>query len=443
LGICVTLILAQSLLLSWIVPRYLTHVIEQLLGHTVSVGRVHWYAPLGVAVDDLRSIDGWPESGFHADRVIIKPAWVSWKHRTLWLDAVEIEQLWFRVSRTLEGSTLWPLESLDARAPATTTEPTPAVSAPRPASAWQIIVRTLSVVDGVIEFSDQQLARPFHGIVHHISLVAGPLALPAMNQRTNLAIRGQLVGHGGHAAPLYCSGWTNAIAGDLQASCQLEPIALAAFEPYYPQGSTQVRVYQARLGATSEWSARQSALTGRMQLTIDNLSEGDISVRGSTLVDIRRIAAGSPPVLSGEMKVTGPLDDPSQWRFELVPGNEIVQRLIKPLLNRGREIVQLRLGRQTIKVGITHATEAVMTGIEEASKQVEESLELLVAPAELITPPQEPVTPSASTPAETTEPSPEAVSEPSVTPSDGTGTPAPPALPPADNPPAPSSPSPG
>ena len=79
--------------------------------------------------------------------------------------------------------------------------------------------------------------------------------------------------------------------------------------------------------------------------------------------------------------MTGPLDDPTQWSFELVPGNEVVQRLVTPLLDRGVEIIRLQVGGGTIDVGISAATEDEMSDIEEASKQVEESLGILATPS--------------------------------------------------------------
>jgi hypothetical protein len=170
----------------------------------------------------------------------------------------------------------------------------------------------------------------------------------------------------------------------MEMSCQLEPLALAAFEPYYYEGRLQARLYNGTLEATSQWVATGNELEGRVQLTIANLNEGDLSIRGRTLVDIQhQLTGGEPPTLTGEVKVTGPFDDPTQWRFELVPGNEIVQRLIQPLLERGKEFIRVKVGGGMINVGIGVATPDQMSGIEQASKQVEASLEILTkhAPA--------------------------------------------------------------
>ena len=236
------------------------------------------------------------------------------------------------------------------------------------------------MVDGTIAFLDEQINRPFYGVLDHISAVVGPVTWPPTPDAMSLAVRGEIVGHAGNAAPIYCSGWLNPIARNLEMSCQLEPLALAAFEPYYYQGRLQARVYKATLDSTSHWSAKGNELEGRIQLTIDNLDEGDLSIRGSTLMDIKQLAAGASPTLTGQVKVSGPLDDPTQWQWELVPGNEIVQRLMKPLLDRGREVIRVRLGGEMIKVGISAATEDEMSEIEEASKQVEASLEILTTP---------------------------------------------------------------
>ena len=376
--VCLGVMALQQAALQWVVPRYVARAAEQWLGGAVDIGGVAWQFPNKMVLTQLHSNGGWPHAGFHVERMVLRPAWISWRRRTIWLHSVDIEQPWARISRTPQGVLLWPALSLARQPKAAGAAPT--LSRSPGAGGWTLVVNTLSLADGTLEFSDDQVLPPFHGLMDHVSFVAGPLTMWPLGQQTNLAVRGQIVGYHGHAAPIYCSGWFHPVARALNASCQLEPIPLAAFEPYYARGATQVRVYQAMLSSTSQWAAQDNVLEGRVQLVIDNLQEGDISVRGSTLVDIRRLAAGGPPILSGEIQVTGPLDAPTRWRFDLVPGNEMVQRLVKPLLDRGREMVQLRLGGQTIKVGIGRASETTMSGIEAASKQVEASLELLSTP---------------------------------------------------------------
>jgi hypothetical protein len=223
----------------------------------------------------------------------------------------------------------------------------------------------------------------------------------------SFAVRGELVGHSGEAAPVYCSGWVALPAKDLQASCQLEPLALAAFEPYYQQGNVKVRVYNATLKSTSQWLVDSNAFDGRVQMELGNLTEGDVSVHGRTVVDVKKLAAGEAPRLSAELKITGPLDNPTAWRSDFVPGDTVAQQLVRPLLDRGIEMINIPLGERKISVSITPASQATMSSIEEASKQVQQDLEILATPAaEPAAPVTAPTEGTPSAPGESAPPSP-------------------------------------
>jgi hypothetical protein len=65
---------------------------------------------------------------------------------------------------------------------------------------------------------------------------------------------------------------------------------------------------------------------------------------------------------------------------QLIPGNEIVQRLIRPLLERRIETLQIQVGTQTIPVGLTNASQEAMSDIHTTSQQVTDSLQV-IAPA--------------------------------------------------------------
>ena len=383
LVIFVALTAIEYLALTWVIPRYAVHVIRHAMGEAVEIGDAQLHFPFTLVFTDVRIEQDWPVAGLYAKRVAVKPRWISWRANTVTLGSVDIEQLWVRLSRTADGKLVWPSLQRRAQEPTVRGRKAREDDRPPPASVpksqWKVSVGGVNLVDGTIAFLDEQMNKPFYGVLDHISVAAGPVKWPPTAGPVTLAIRGEIVGHAGHGAPVYCSGWLNPIARNLEASCRLEPLALAAFEPYYYRGRVQARVYEATLNSTSQWSARNNKLDGRIQLTIENLGEGDLSVRGATLVDIKELAAGESPTLTGEVKVTGPLDAPSEWQLELVPGNEIVQRLVKPLLDRGREVIRLRVGGERIKVGISTATEAEMSDIEETSKQVEEALEILSA----------------------------------------------------------------
>ena len=375
------LTVVQYLALGWLLPRYAVQAIRNAFGDEVKIGAAQLRFPFTLVLRDVRLDRDWPLAGFYAKRVVVKPSWIPWRRRTVALRSVDIEQPWIRLSRKDDGTFQWPTLSVDPgvaapRVAAPSLSDSPG-SAPVAEDGWGVSVGTLNLVDGTIAFLDEGINEPFYGALDHISVVAGPLRWPRTSGAVAVAVHGEIVGHGGHAAPIYCSGWLNLVARNLETSCQLEPLALAAFEPYYYEGRTQTRLYAGTLSATSEWSAKSNELEGRIQLTIENV-DFDISIGGRTLLDIKEeLDTGESAILTGEVKVTGPLDDTTQWHLELVPGNAIVQRLMKPLLDRGREAIRLRLGRGRIEVGISSATEDEMSDIEEASKQVEESLEIL------------------------------------------------------------------
>ena len=362
------LAVAEYAALAWIAPRYAVYALRQAFGRQVTVDHAALQFPFTLVFEDVRWDQEWPVTGYRVKRLVIRPAWVSWSRRKLWLRSIEIEQPWVSATRTAKGALRSPVPSLRAE-----------LSAPveAPGAGWSVSVASLSLTDGTLAFLDEQIARPFHGALDHVSLVAGPLIWPPTGGPIALAIRGEAVGSRGEAAPVYCSGWLNPATRDLDASCQLESLPLAAFGPYYDQGRVQVRVYDATVMSTSHWSARHNQLSGHIQLTIGNLNEGDVSIRGNTVVDIKRLAGGEPATLTGEVQVSGPLDAPSRWESELVPGNEMVQRIMRPLLDRGREMIHLHLGRETIELGIGTATKDEMSDIEAAGKEVERTLEML------------------------------------------------------------------
>jgi len=377
LALCATLVIGY-VLLAWSLPRYLHYRIRRALDFTAEIGDVQLEFPFTVVLTDVRSMRGWPTTGWYAERIVIRPAAVSWARHLLHLTALEIERPWIRVTRTDDGEVLWP--RVDPRAASAQDDE----AAPVWRRTWQLVAETADIRNGTLEIIDQQPAKPFHGVVDHLSLMAGPitlpLTLPAALGRMTFAVSAKITGQNGHGAPAYCSGWLDPEARDLEASCRLEPLRLAAFDPYYYEGRLQLRVYESKLEATTRWAARDNALDGRTQLKITDLSEGDLSLRGRTLADVKQLAGGEPPILTGEIKTSGPLDQPQQWSIELVPGNEIVQRLMKPLLVRGIELVPVKIAGQTIKVGIMPATKEIMTEIEETGKEVEKSLEMLTPP---------------------------------------------------------------
>lgn len=378
---CLVLVIAETVALMWLAPHYLVRRIEHATGGRLLIDRARLsLLPPTVILMDVRLAHVPPEASLTVQRATIKPRWVSWTSRTIWVDSFDIEQPFIRVTHTKAGTFLWPnVRSTAKGSQGDVTAALPPTEHSTNASSWRVQIGSIKISDGIVELVDEHSPRSFHGVLDHVSFTIGPLTLPPSSMETAFAFRSEFVGDAGHAAPLYCSGWGDVLAKDLRAFCQLEPLAMGAFEPYY-QGRLKVRVYNATLKATSQWIARSNELDGRLQLELDHLSEGDLSVRGTTVMDIKRLSSGHEPRLRAELKLVGPLDNPGEWRPEFVPGNALVQQFVKPLLDRGIEMVRIPFGGRTITISLTPATTEAITGIEEASKQVEDALQILAAP---------------------------------------------------------------
>jgi hypothetical protein len=269
-------------------------------------------------------------------------------------------------------------------------------------------VGLLSIEEGVIEFVDDGPTPTFHGLLDHLTVVVGPIALTSDGSRVSavpieyagmsFATRGKLVGYRGEAAPIYCSGWLEVAEKDMQASCQLEPIALAAFEPYY-HGASEIRVYATTLKSTGQWSATSNQLDGRIQLQLDHLDEGDFSVRGRTILDIKKIPGHEEPRLSAEISVTGPFDSPRQWRAQFLPGDDRVQALVNRLLEYGVRIIRVPFLGYQMHISLSPSAAGALVDVETASREVREALEILAAPIpEVILEPPLRITPDSPIP---------------------------------------------
>lgn len=338
-------------------------VVRQLTRHSkgqVAVGRATLQLPFTLVLDDVHMAADSPRALLRAKRIILTPRWCSWTRRTLWLEAVEVEQPSLRFARTQDGTLAWPSLNLQVLASAD-----PDASPP----AWRVVIQTLRLVNGSVVFLDAQPPTPFQGEVAELGLVGGPFELPPTSVQRSFAVQAKVIGAKERSAAVYCSGWLALGDRGLDIACRLDPLPLAAFAPYYDRpGALQVRVYDATLKATARLTAKSNQLDGRVQLEIGNLSEADLSVFGRTVADVKQLAGEGPPVLSGEVQIAGALDRLDQWELALIPGNEIVRDLIKPLLDRRIGTMPVRLGEQTIPVGIAPATEEAMSSVSAVSQ---------------------------------------------------------------------------
>lgn len=369
----ILLVLGQYVAFTRLAPAYILRALERALGGSLTIGQARLSPPLIMTLSDVRMANNTPESALTIRKIVVRVRGVSLVSKTLWVESLEIEQPILRISRTDAGTVLWP------SMPSSQGEAAPPLS-------WRIQVNSLKVNDGVVEAIDARPDTQFHGLLDHLSFIVGPVSLPPGDLQTSFAIRGEFVGHAGYAAPLFCSGWTDLAARDLQASCQLEPLALATFEPYL-HGRAELRVYAATVTSTSQWVAKANDLKSRTQLELGHLTEGDLSIHGRNIIDVKRLGGTGEPRLSGELMLTGPLDTPHEWEGAFVPGDDRTQALIGKLIERGVQIVKIPLGTTKIGVRIAPASKEAMINIEAASREVQEALELLTEPQPVEAPP--------------------------------------------------------
>ena len=379
---CALLFSAQYVVLTLFAPRYVLGIVQYAAGGELVAERARLLFPLTTTLNGLHFLDNTPASSFQIQQATIRPLWFSAPSKTIRLSAVEIEQPTMRLTRTASGRMVWPAlpQSVKTGKAASTSRKVFAAAMPVP-SFWQINIDAIKVTEGVIELVDERTAPPFHGMIDHLSFVAGPVTMPFERMReTSIALRAELVGPGGRQAPFYCSGWMDFSAGDLQASCKVDPIELAAFRPS-ADGAHEGRVSTATLTATSQWSARAHHLHAKVQLVFDRLEESDFSYRGRTILDMKQLAGAGGLRLSGELQLTGSLDHPADWRAEFLPGDEQMQRLVKRLLSRQVEVVRVPIGFGSLSVNLTPSSQSTMTGIEAASREIDEALEILIVPS--------------------------------------------------------------
>lgn len=397
--ICLLIVLGEYIALTWLAPQYVLRAVARLAGGQLLTGEVALSAPTTTIFKRLRLAGNTPDAALHIHRAITRLTWISLPERTVWFESLELERPVLRVTRTMAGDILWP-----AVRPPRNPDP---VAAAHPRwdvfSSWKLHIASVKIVDGTIELIDDKPPQPFHGVLDHVSLETGAITLPlaaasVSKSGTSFAVRGEVIGDGGHAAPAYCSGWVRVLARDLDASCRLEPLPLAAFEPYF-QGKLELRVYDTTLMLTGHWTARANQLSGRTQVQLDHLGDGgELSIRGHALVDARKLAAaGNAPTLRGEIVLAGPMDQPQEWHAEFLPGDEQVQQFVRRLLARGVEIVTISLPGFKGRLSITPASQTVMSDITATSREIQDALEILAVP-----PPEPSVTsaePAAATPA--------------------------------------------
>ncbi len=425
--LAILLAVGYAAFVGWAQTR-ISRVLSEAVGDVLTVGQVRIGFPFSVVLSDVQLRHTPAEVLAVIKRVIIVPQWCSWRAKTIWLAKTEFEEPHLSFRRTKDGALYHPLGVITAAAGGATaagateraSDSAPrALHPPAWSQGWQVVIKTIQMTGGTIGFVDEQPAEAFHGALAQLLIDGGPLTIPLKAAPASLTLQGRVVGEQARTAPVYCSGWIDVEGKNAEVSCRLDPFPLAAFGPYY-HGALEQHVFDATLHGTGQVTAKANGLEGHLNVTISQLSEADVAVFGRTLADLKNVPEGQERALSGDIHITGSFDQPSAWKMELVPGNDIVQRLMRPLLERRIETLQIQVGTQTIPVGLTTASQDVMSNIQTTSQQVTDSLQVIA--------PTEPAVEPAAVPSTA---SPEAVS-PSPPPAE----PAPPSEAPLETPPS-------
>lgn len=376
--------------LAGLAPIWVYDWLQQIPGQPLTIGRLRVAFPATLVLSDVRLVDEHPGTLIGAKEIAISPLWLSWEHRTLWLRKLSVRGLILHARRTAQGTVIKPVP--DALVP--TVQPAEGaadtgVVVSAKWTPWRVIVQTFEVNEGAIEFVDEKNIRPFQGSATRVFLVGGPVSVPFEGQPLTFAVQGVLSGASHHAAPWYCSGWVNVQQPRVDVSCQLEPLRLAAFEPYYQKPLPQ-KLYDARVSARGRLVVKNNEVNGRIQLEIDQFSEADLESLGKAGDSIRKLAGEGQRTLSGELRLAGSLDKTSEWRWQLVPGNELVQRLMSPVVGRGIEFIRVRIGSVVIPVGLVPATEATKADSAAAKQEVQDALSVIAPEAPAVPSPAAP-----------------------------------------------------
>ncbi len=361
-------------LIEYVLPPQLNRWVHAIVGDRLTFERVALRWPGRVVLSNVR-LPGVPVGApISSPELVVHPIELSPRNHTLHASRIDADGLRMIIQRRPDGRlepAAWAMLGPPIQSPSVA----PPFSQPPRVESWRITADTMHIGHGVVAFVDEKLVPPFRAMCDGLTISAGPVTLPSDGSLVSVAIQGRLVAAHEEQASIYCSGWLNAAKGGVDLACRLEPIRLSAFEPYY-QGRIQVRAYNAMLAATAQCTAKANAFEARIQLQIDHLDEADLSYGSRTILDIKRIAEGQERVLSGELKLTGPLDRPAEWKVRFLPGNVLTQRLAE-FFDRPLDRVTLTMGGDRIQLGVTPADATERSDMESTSETVRQHLWIL------------------------------------------------------------------
>lgn len=378
---CALLVIFEFGTLTVIAPHYILDTLQYVIGGDLHIEKARLALPLTTILHELHYTPSTAQSTLSAKEVIIKPRWIPSASGEVQIQSIRVEQPFLRISRANGGTVFWPHP----------TSPQSLQSLPERAGemrllGWQlkgalrVRIQSLRIVDGTLEWIDESPETPVHLVLEHISFELGPLTVPSTSEAVSMALRAAVVGPTGDPSPLYCSGWLTAVLRNMDVSCRLDPIPLSIFEPYF-QRRPVIRFYASTLKGDARWSAQGNQLNGRLQLELGRLTEGDISVRGITIIDVRQLAGDDPdPKLTGELSFEGPLDTLEAWRGRFLPTNMAAQRLVDQMLERNIKALKIPLGPKALHAQLVLGQDTQPSDSEGLTKEITEALELLASP---------------------------------------------------------------
>ena len=369
--------------LTGLIPQVMLYVVQKALGRVVTVESAKLLFPFTLELKKvLLRVPGGPVEA-SIQRMVLRPQSIFWAKRMFWFHTVEIEKPVWRVVRTKEGMWLGSDWFLPASSNSERVETGQVFLRPHwSLGLWHIGIMRLSMIEGAIEFIGERPANPFHGLMDHLAIEMGTVTLPSLDSRMTFAIHAQLVAHEGYGAPVYCSGWLDVPGRDLEALCRLEPLALMAFEPYYA-GAVQLRVYGTTVESTGRWTARANALEGQLQWVLGNLTEGDLSIRGKTILDVKKLSRMPLPLqLSWQLTMAGLLDHPDELQMTVVPGSSLAQQLMDRWVQHGVHRITFPFFGHPLNIHLAAGSDGMISDVQATSKQVLEALEILTMPVE-------------------------------------------------------------
>lgn len=289
-------------------------LIESSLGPRASIGSVRagWTSielqDLVVRADRAR----WPsELELRADRVRVRPSWWSLLRGSLRVARIEVEGGYLSMLRTRDGKLLMLPALLERKAAARPG------STEASASAFALTIGEVALEGGALELFDASMADASRGQPHRLRLAelrgeAGPIALPALDQRMAIDLRARFKGPR-RDGQLTVKGHLMPAAREADLDIRAHGIDLVALQPYLLK-SGEAAVRAGTLDLTLEAKAAQQRLKAPGKLAIQGLELADGGGSLSTFAGLPRQAVLAALARDGRIELDftleGRIDDP-------------------------------------------------------------------------------------------------------------------------------------